>query len=178
MKLRKCWPTKMTFKKCLKYLLLIFIAATLAAQIAKHFRETPQNVLPEGLTVIVCHAQIRCPTCTEMERLTQLCLQEHFAGTEVAFMTLNYEVPENREIAEKHGLATAAVLLVKRENGTEDVRKIVTPAWQTLGDESAFLKMLHENLLAFLRGEELDETPTSDGIELPPDWNAGNLWDE
>lgn len=168
----------MKWKKAIKYLLLVFVATTLIVQVGKSFRQTPQAELPDGLSVVVCHAQVRCPTCTTMEKLSRECLEEFFPDRAIAFVTLNYEATENREIAEKYGVATATVLLVRRENGTEEVKNLVTPAWQTIGDAAAFKHMLRENLSAFIAGDTLKETPESAETAIPQDLDTTDLWDE
>lgn len=160
-----------------KYILLIFVVVTLVVQVGKSFRETPQVVLPQGLTVMVCHAQVRCPTCTTMERLGQRCLAEYFPDAGVQFATLNYEAAENREIAEKYGVATATVLLVRREGEAVTVENLVTQAWQTVGDESAFIEMLREHLAAFLAGGVAEKPVDSGEIEIPADWDGEDVWD-
>lgn len=164
-------------KIILKYVLLVFVIATLVAQIGKSFRETPQVALPQGLTVIVCHAQVRCPTCTTMERLSKQCLAKHFPNAGVQFVTLNYEAAENREIAEKYGIATATVLLVRLEKDEATVENLVTQAWQTVGDEPAFIEMLRKHLTAFLHGGSVEKFSESHEIEIPTDWDGEDVWE-
>lgn len=161
----------------LKYILLVFIIATLVVQVGKSFRETPQVGLPQGLTVMVCHAQVRCPTCTTMERLSQRCLAEYFPDAGVQFATLNYEAAENREIAEKYGVATATVLLVRREGEAVTVENLVTQAWQTVGDEPAFIEMLRKHLTAFLAGGVVEKPVESGEIEIPTGWDGEDVWE-
>lgn len=164
-------------KQAVKVALLIFVAATLAMQVGNSFRNIAQAPLPQGLTVIVCHAKIRCPTCATMERLAKQCLAEYFPDAGVQFATLNYAAAENRGIAEKYGIATATVLLVRREGEVETVENLVTPAWETIGDDAVFIEMLRTHLAAFLHGEELNRHIDEHEIEIPEDWDNENVWE-
>lgn len=172
-------------RKFLEWVLFIFVLATIGLQtsrtvfhgskfsIPKLTESTHSIPLPEGVSVIVCHAAVRCPTCRAIEAETKKCLEKHFSKIPLTFLTLNYEAPENAPLAERFQLAAASVLLVRHEQGKETFRNLMTEAWQTIGKDEAFEVMLTKNLTQFLKVPEKEVVPPEEPAEEAKQESSG-----
>ncbi len=158
--------------KYFKILLLLFAAATVGLQIIKSVTTVSPSELPEGVSVIVCHASIRCPTCTSMERLTKACLEQSFPHSGIQFRTINYQLPENAAIAQQYKIATATVLLSDKQGADERVENLAAQAWSLSGDDNAFMTMLKSNIEKFLRKESIscDNPDAGTPVEQNLNW--------
>lgn len=176
-------------KRWLRVGLLIFICATIGRIAVSYWGPVQkQNELPEGLSLVVWHAEKRCLTCRSMEEGSRECLENFFPENEIRFLTRNYEAPENAQLAERFRIATAGVFLVFRENGTEAAKNLTDPAWKTVGDRTVFVEMLRDEIEAFCRERSLgvkrreipEKWEQTDRIEVPKkvpneDPNAQNI---
>ncbi|MDD3469922.1 MAG: nitrophenyl compound nitroreductase subunit ArsF family protein [Thermoguttaceae bacterium] len=153
--------TYVTMKRMVTGTLLLFAAVTLVVQIGKEFRDTPQMLLTDGLHVICTHATTRCPTCMTMERLTDELLHAEFASRlnsgEIIFQQINYEKPEVADFVQRFKVATSSVVLVRvRDGHIADGTNLADQAWNLYTDESAFKKMLKEQINAMFDGKSLE----------------------
>jgi len=158
---------KNPFIKIIKYLLLAFVAVSVGILIFQKLNPPEMTTFPENVSVIVCHATARCPTCRAIEAGTKKCLEEFFSEEKLFFTTLNYEAPENRIFAEKYKVSAATVVLLRRQNGKEEGVNLVSEVWETAGDEVRFMNMLHEKLEHFLKCDSDSEKTDEIIIDLP-----------
>ena len=138
-------------KPLLRVFLLTFAGVTLAVQIAKEFRSVEPLRLADGLNVVCTHATVRCPPCLAMIRLVNETLDESYADAvatgKIVFRAVNYEQPEAADFAYHFRIATAAVVLVKVQNGNIIAeRNLITEARNLYADEPAFKRMLKEQI--------------------------------
>ncbi|MCL2005474.1 MAG: nitrophenyl compound nitroreductase subunit ArsF family protein [Planctomycetaceae bacterium] len=131
--------------------LLTFVSVTFALQIAKEFRAVEPLRLADGLNIVCTHATVRCPPCLAMIRLVNEVLEESYrdavAAGQIVFRAVNYEQPESADFAYRFKIATAAVVLVKVQDGNIVAEKnLITEARNLYSDESAFKQMLREQI--------------------------------
>lgn len=170
-------PTEKHFYRRLtvKYMLLFFALASLGMQgwrtldsvrksIPPSSEDATSDVFSHGVTVVVCHATVRCPTCRAMETGVRKCLKDRFSHQPVTLRILNYEAPENAAAVRRWQVATAAVVLVRKENGKEIFLNLTADAWRTAGNEPEFQKMLSENLARFLTPPDSEVLLNSDSV--------------
>ena len=144
--------------KAVKYALLTFVVLTFIMQIIRSCEAVNVRELPEGTSVIVFHAAIRCPTCRTMERLTKELLDNLFSGQDVAFYVMDYQAPENQEIVKRFGIATATVVFLEKEGNSVRFENLVNEAWETVGQEERFTQTIRTNLERFLKKESAIQT--------------------
>ncbi len=163
-------------KNIVKWVLLLFVVATMITQIAKSFRAVEETAFADGKHLVFFHAKVRCPTCTTMERLMNQTLESDFRkerqSGDFDVRILDYESPENRSLVEEYKIATATVLLFEQKEGKHvDSRNLAESCWKLVGDEPAFQRMLKTELQAFLSGNRVEQENESAEIQLAPDLN-------
>ena len=138
-------------KRAITCFLIVFIVVAVATKIV--LLNIPQEppVIHDGNHIVLCHSEVRCPTCIRMERLIKKVLKEQqYADLNINFVSLEYDMPKNREFAERFRIGTLAVILLEQKNGktirsgdiSDETRSLIrTP------DE--FVKMLKAKLNEF-----------------------------
>lgn len=91
---------------------------------------TPNQAVPPVI-VYYFHGTARCDTCLLIEALSQSVVESHFsddvAANRLAFMTVDYDLPENAHFLTDYQLPCPSLVLVQQhERGPED--------WMLLGD--------------------------------------------
>ena len=166
----------MNMKKAVTWFLLVFVATTVVLQIVKTVRPVKETVFNNGKHLVFFHAEVRCPTCTTMERLVKQVLQENFQREmEQGVFDLHlmdYESRENRPLVEHYKIATSTVLLFEQKDGKyADGRSLTEFCWKLVGDEPAFRQMLKTQINDFLQGKEPVSESKSEEIMLDPNLN-------
>ena len=133
----------------------------------------------EGLMVYYFHSKIRCPTCRSIETQTREIVQADFAlqlgNGELAWKTLNYELPPVATLAKKFDLQMPVVVLARMKAGEVQDWKRLDNVWPLVGDKPAFAEYVRtsiQNMLASSPEPTLavpspDKTPTPQP-DVPP----------
>ena len=143
--------------KAVKFALLTFVFLTFIMQIFRSTQTVTSRELPEGTSVIVFHATIRCPTCRTMERLTKDLLDQSFSERDVAFYVMDYQAPENQEIVKRFQVATATVVFLEKEGDSVRFENLANEAWETVGEDEKFTEAIRTNLERFLKKQSADQ---------------------
>lgn len=81
--------------------------------------------LPDGVRVYYFHGAYRCVTCTNMEKFTKEVIDSDFASEvksgKLKFFVFNFEEDSNRVIAQKYGVESSTLLIIKIKSGKEKV---------------------------------------------------------
>ncbi len=63
------------------------------------------------------HGDRRCPNCNAIERVAgNLVNEEYKNNDDVKFFIINFERPQNKEIAEKYGITWSSLIIASGEN--------------------------------------------------------------
>ena len=132
------------YKRIITWVLLV----TVAVAVIMTLRPRETVFIPDGLSLLFWHPEIRCARCEKMERLIQQVLQDH---PEFQLIRLEYDVFANQSLAWEFNVGTATIILVERKEGQNvRVRNLTTEVWATIGDSDEFIEMLQEELELFL----------------------------
>jgi len=136
-------------KRAVTCFLIVFIVVAVTTKIV--LLNIPQEVptMVDGNHIVLCHAEARCPTCLKMELLIKRALQEQEHGN-VDLVTIEYDMPKNREFVERFHVGTLAIILLEWKNG-ETVRScdVSADARSLIGNSNDFVEMLEAKLNEF-----------------------------
>jgi hypothetical protein len=107
------------------------------------------------LIVYYFHATHRCNTCTEIERVTKLLLDESFADeletSAIKFISIDYEAPENKDLVNKYYAYGSTLLLVKPDDETFN-RDLTDMAFElAVNKPKVYLQELAKEIHTFLK---------------------------
>ncbi len=142
-------------KKLITAFLFIFIASALATQLFLSFQPHETTDIPDGKHLLFFHAQARCPTCINMEKLIRKVLDDSFhhetqAG-KIGLMTIPYDVPENRELVEQFHVGAISVILAEKKNGQIVRHRDLSPdVWNNHSNNAAMTEILSREITRFL----------------------------
>ncbi len=161
--------SNITFKFLTKWILLAFIAVTLAFAITKAFRSSsvsPYLSLYEQLQprskdqkmVLLFHYAERCVQCLNMEKFTTEVLNEDFpdllADSNIQFKLVVMDAPENKNLVERFDLFSTTIVLVQFENMKEKKIVVLKDLWKDAQDEPLFKSKIRRELHQFLNHYE------------------------
>ena len=132
------------FKRIITWVLVIIIAVAVVIS----FRPRETVVLPDGLSILFWHPEIRCERCRKMERL----LHESLHGYDhVRLFELEWDVLANQSLARQFNVGTATIIFVERRNGENvRIRDLTTEVWENIrAEDDVFAAMLRKELKAF-----------------------------
>ena len=136
-------------KRAVTCFLTVFVITAIVTKIV--LLNTPQEapVIHDGNHIILCHAEVRCPACINMEFLIKKVLNKP-EYADVGLILLEYDRPKNREFAERFHVGTLAIILLEQKNG-KTIRScdISTDARNLIRDGNKFVEMLEETLNGF-----------------------------
>ena len=114
----------MNIKNACTVVLLAFIAASIAVLLGKSLRQaSPPAAENRRDRLIVCcfHGAARCSACTNIEAYAHEAVAEGFPAElsdgRIEWRTLDFEQPENRQLAEEYGVLASSVVLVEMRGG-------------------------------------------------------------
>ena len=136
-------------KRAVTCFLIVFIVVAVVTKIV--LLNIPQEppVIHDGNCIVLCHSTVRCPTCINMEFLIKKVLGEP-EYADIDLVSLEYDLPKNREFAERFHIGTLSVILLEEKNG-KTVRScdISIDARKLIGNSDDFVEMLKAKLNEF-----------------------------
>lgn len=121
---------------------LVFIITFSSATLL--IRRSEPVMIPEGRSAVFCHSVQRCSACRKIEHILHGVLKTH---TDIQFVSLEYDVPENREFVERFDIGTATVLLVEKKNARIVRSKDLTQKiWANIDDDSQLQAVLEREM--------------------------------
>lgn len=106
------------------------------------------------LVAYYLHGSYRCPTCISIERQSKETVETDFAGEikagKVAYLSLNYEEPENAHFGPDYRLMTKSLVLSLRKDGKEVEWKNLPDIWTTVHNPPDFRKYVNDEIRAML----------------------------
>ena len=136
-------------KRAIMWFLIVFIVVAVATKII--VLNVPQEppVIPDGNHIVLCHTKARCSICVKMEERIKTVLKESEYG-HIGLILLEYDMPKNREFAERFHVGTLAIILLEQKSGkTIRFRDISVDAKHRSGNSEDFVEMLKETLNDF-----------------------------
>lgn len=149
----------------LKWILLVFILASLVVAIYRVSDKTPvrsgislfEQLDPasrDQVMVVLFHFRERCETCLNMEQYTRDFLEEYNRGKSrdktIQFKLAVINDARNLNLVRRFNTYTSTIVLIKFENGEEKQVKVLNNAWQLHRDKEAYTAMLENEIKSFL----------------------------
>ena len=168
--------TKMTKKKLFTWVLLAFVAISLAFTAYRAFREDRQSPLTrqappvastagipastapaaEGSNQILAyyfHGFARCQTCKKLEAYTQEAIATGFGPAlksgRIKWQAINVEEPNNRHFISDFQLTNKSVVLAIARGGAVKDWKNLPKIWELVGDKDRFLKYVQDEVRTY-----------------------------
>jgi hypothetical protein len=162
-------------KKIATGLLIVFIVFAIGIKIVP--RNVPQEdmAIPDGNHVLLFHAETRCPTCNLMESLINEVLEkQEYIDLGIDLLSLEYNVPANKELVERFRVGTASIILMEQRKG-EIVRSnnITSEAWHWIDYRKRFTGMLETRFTEFFRDKIVVSNNTNPTTANPPRQEEG-----
>lgn len=144
-------------KKLVARFLLVFIIVAVATKIVLLFIPREPPVIPDGNHLVLCRSAVRCPACKKMEFLIKQVLTEP-EYADIGLVSLEYDMPENKEFAERFRVGTLSVILLEQKNG-EPIRScdISEDARNLIRYNEDFVEMLKTELNEFYGLKEVPQ---------------------
>ena len=169
----------MNLKKIITAVLLIFVAVSIIFLFIKETQKnnemdltnesipdqgqvTENNldavaVLPPNADVDIVYyfmTSARCPSCRKIEEYTKEAVQNNFTDeikkNRMQWRMVQVDKPDNRHFIDEYRLYTKSVVLVKIRNGNRTSWKNLDKVWELLGDKSAFIAYVIQEVNLFL----------------------------
>ena len=162
----------MRFKTLITFLLLVFVAASVAYMAVKELRQGAEARVPtagpgaEGQgdttpaesehTVIAYYfrGDKRCPTCIKLESYAQEALEAHFAeqlsAGRLQWQVVNVDEAANEHFVTDFQLVTKSVVLAEMEGGRPVRWNNLERIWDLVHDKGAYLEYIRTNTNRFL----------------------------
>ncbi len=150
----------MTIKTALTAGLLLFVAASLAMPIVRHFtakhRVTTADAAPprpDALVVYYFRGKVRCPACRTLEACSREVVNERFAAEaadgRIEWQAIDYQTPGNEHFLTDYQLLTGGVVLVEFRDGRPKRWTALPETWNMTGDRKALARYLDEAIHTF-----------------------------
>ena len=114
-------------------------------------------VLPPNADVDIVYyfmTSARCPSCRKIEEYTKEAVQNNFTDeikkNHMQWRMVMVDKPENKHFINEYSLYTKSVVLVKIRNGNRTSWKNLDRVWELLGDKSAFIAYVIQEVKLFL----------------------------
>ncbi len=133
--------------------LLVFVVSVLATHTLRSFRSHGAAEIPDGKSLLFFHAQARCSTCLRLEKIIRELLDdygENITFVPTALVSIAYDAPENRDIADFFHVGTISVILVeKKADRIIRQRDLSHNVWEHVRDDAAMTEMLTREVREF-----------------------------
>jgi len=103
-------------KNAVTFFLLAVIVVAIATKIVSLNMPSEPLEIHDGNHIVLCHSEIRCPTCQKMELRIESVLKEH-EYADIGLVLLEYDRPQNHEFAERFHVGTLSIILLEQKNG-------------------------------------------------------------
>lgn len=139
--------------------LLVFVAASVAAIVARGLRSAPADdgsaVKGDKVVAYYFHTQVRCPKCVTAETVAKEVVTNDFSEQiergELQWRAVNYMEPGNKHFEEDYNLIAVMVCLVRYVDGEPVDHEKLVRMLELADDKPALKKYVHDNLAAFLK---------------------------
>jgi hypothetical protein len=165
-----------TYKSAIKFLLLLFVAASVLFLVLQPARKRDAPVRPaaavetaaaaepaqaaksEGAQKVLAYyfyTTVRCPTCRKIEAFSDEALKQGFpealrSGL-LEWHPVNVQLPENRHFINDYQLFTKSLVIVRVKDGERVEWKNLDKVWELAGDKQAFLSYVQDEVGKYLR---------------------------
>jgi len=165
-----------TYKRAIRFLLLLFVAASVAFLVMQQFRERDTPVSAAAVIDTAAAAEpaqaaktagekkvlayyfyttVRCPTCRQIEALSDEALKQGFSGAlrsgVLEWHPVNVQLPENRHFINDYQLFTKSLVIVRMKDGKQVEWKNLEKVWELVGDREAFFHYVQDEVGQYLR---------------------------
>jgi hypothetical protein len=162
----------MKAKPIVTAVLLLFVAVSVVALIAKEARNSPgpadtsASQLPEdGLVAFYFHGNVRCPTCRSIETQSHDAVIGQFADEladgRLVWLVVNYETPADAHFADEYQLVAPMVVLSQRRAGREAEWRSLDRVWELVSDPPAFAQYVEQEVQDMLASDGRDDAQLS-----------------
>lgn len=114
-----------------------------------------QKATNPKLYVYYFHITQRCATCINIETTTKRVLEQYFRSQMdkgiIKFKAINVDLSENKAISEKYQVYGSSLLLVKMNNGKEQIEDMTNFAFGKIHHEAVFTQGLKEKIKQLLK---------------------------
>jgi hypothetical protein len=160
----------MNTKNLVTLLLLLFVGASVVVLVTRGRREEPQGEqssvtattaavdetqLADGMIAYYFHGNTRCPSCETIEAYGHEAVESGFADQiqegSVRWRVLNYEEPDQEDVAGKFEVLAPVVVLARVENGQETKWSRLDRVWDLTDDKEAFVAYVQEEARALMQ---------------------------
>ena len=150
----------MNLKTSLTAGLLLFVAASITAPVARHFlparRETTAGAAPsrpDALVVYYFRGNVRCTACRTLEACSRDVVAECFAAEaadgSIEWRAINYQAPGNEHYMTDYQLLTGGVVLVLFRDGRPTRYRALPETWNMTGNRATLARCLEEAIRGF-----------------------------
>ncbi len=139
---------KRAIRRLVTVALFAFVVSALATQAIRSFRRHEAVKIPAGKSLLLFHAEARCSTCLRLEKTIRKLLGDNKG--EMELVSIPYDAPENRDIAESFRIGTISVVLVEKKS--EQIvrqRDLSHDVWENIRDDASMNAMLSREMEAF-----------------------------
>ena len=162
----------MKLKNAATVFLVAFLATSIVMLIVR-LTETPtptvteENQFDNGLMVYYFHSNVRCPTCESIEKQAYITVHKNFApelySKAIGWKILNYQEPQNVDLAKQFDLQMPVVVLAEMHNGEIVDSQRLDQVWALYTDEPAFEQYIKSSISGMLAREGANHSaPTSE----------------
>jgi hypothetical protein len=132
---------------------------------------TPNQPVPPVI-VYYFHGTARCDTCLLIEALSKSVVESQFtddvAANRLAFMTVDYDLPENAHFLTDYQLACPSLVLVRQhERGQEDWM-LLGDTWSLVDEPALLIDYIKTQVRTVLESRTQPSLTTSDGLRSEP----------
>jgi hypothetical protein len=159
----------MNLKRGLAAGLLLFVAASVAAPIARSWSHKdlilkdlvpPQ---PDCLVVGYFRAAVRCTACRTLEACSREVVENRFADQsmpgQIRWQAIDYQLPGNEHLLTDYQLLTGGVVLVEFRDGSPRRWKALLQAWNMTGDRAGLSEYLEDQIRDYLATADEEPRP-------------------
>jgi hypothetical protein len=119
---------------------------------------TTTNATARQVVAYYFHGTVRCETCLMIEQQAKTTIEQQFSAELTArtlvFLSVNYELPENRHFMTDYKLPCPSLVLVRQKGGKEEMWKLLEETWQLVHDPIELNKYVEAEVSNFLSGQE------------------------
>lgn len=107
------------------------------------------------LLVYYFYTSVRCPTCRQIEALTEETVKTVFAEAlsqgRIEWLPTNVQLPQNRHFVRDYELFTKSVVVVLLKDGRQAEWRNLEKVWELVSDKKAFQRYVAGEIRALLR---------------------------
>jgi hypothetical protein len=155
-------------KRIATFVLLLFVAASLATLAVRHLRPGGDDAKGDDLAaagdaVFVCffHGTQRCPGCRTIETYAREAVETDFAAQlqagRIQWRDVDFDTPANEHFRDDFQLPdTAAIVLVQIRGGVRANAKNLSDVWLLTDNKKAFVALVQNEIRALIAPSGLE----------------------